>query len=140
MGKVLPSVWPVRSRIVRHSGRISEAREASEDLPLPSFGDLSRATCHVVRPVGDPCAGSIAGKKRQRSHAKPLHSLYIACERPLKSATTTSPSATSGLHMPQTSIRLPSNSSVRRNTFSLHGFVLRSKTTRWPASAPHRSM
>ena len=50
------------------------------------------------------------------------------------------PRATSGLHMPQTSIRLPSNSSVRRNTFSLHGFVLRSKTTRWPASAPHRSM
>ena len=140
MGKVLPSVWPVRSRIVRHSGRISEAREASEDLPLPSFGGLSRVTCHGVRPMSDSWAGSIAGTKCQRSHAKPLHSLYIACERPLKSATTTSPTATAGLHMPQASIRLPSNSSLRRNTFSSHGFSSRSKITKWPASAPHRSM
>ena len=45
-----------------------------------------------------------------------------------------------GLHMPQTSIRLPSNSSVRRNTFSSHGFSSRPKITKWPASAPHRSM
>ena len=138
--RVLPSVWPVRSRIITHRGRIGEAREASEDLPLPAFGGLSRATCNGVRPVGEPCAGSIAGTKRQRSQAKPLHSLYIACVRPLKSATTTSPTATAGLHMPQTSIRLPSNSSVCRNTFSSHGFSPRSKITKWPASAPHRSM
>ena len=140
MGKVLPSVWPVRSRIITHRGRIGEAREASEALPLPAFRGLSRATCHVVRPVGDPCAVSIAGTTRKRSYAEPLHSLYITCVRPLKSATTTSPSATSGLHMPQTSIRLPSNSSVRRNTFSSHGFSSRSKITKCPAPAPHRSM
>ena len=140
MGRVLPSVWPVRSRIITHRGRIGEAREASEDLPLPAFGGLSRVTCHGVRPMNDPCAGSIAGAKHQRSQSKPLHSLYIACVRPLKSATTTSPTATAGLQMPQTSIRLPSNSSVCRNTFSSHGFSPRSKITKWPASAPHRSM
>ena len=140
MGKVLPSVWPVRSRIITRSGRIGEVRKPSEDLLLSAFGGLPRVTCHVVRPVGDSWAGSIAGTRCQRSQAKPLHSLYITCVRPLESATTTSPSATSGLHMPQTSIRLPSNSSVRRNTFSSHGFSSRPKITKWPASAPHRSM
>ena len=45
-----------------------------------------------------------------------------------------------GLHMPHTSTGVPSNSSLRWKIFSFHGFALRSKITRWPASAPHRSM
>ena len=44
------------------------------------------------------------------------------------------------LHMPRTSTDVPSNSSLSRKIFSFHGFGPRSKTTRWPASAPHRSM
>ena len=58
-----------------------------------------------------------------------------ACSRPA-----VTPSATAGLHRPQTSIRLPSNSSLRRNTFTSHGFSSRPKITKWPTSAPHRSM
>ena len=42
-------------------------------------------------------------------------------------------------HMPHTSTGVPSNSSLRWNTFSFQGFSLRSKITKWPASAPHRS-
>ena len=42
--------------------------------------------------------------------------------------------------IPHTSINVPLYSSLCRNTFSFHGFLLRSKITRWPASAPHRSM
>ena len=44
------------------------------------------------------------------------------------------------LHMPHTSTGVPSYSSLRRKIFSFHGFALRSKITKWPASAPHRSM
>ncbi len=44
------------------------------------------------------------------------------------------------LHIPHTSTGVPSNSSLRRKIFSFHGFALRSKITKCPASAPHRSM
>ena len=44
------------------------------------------------------------------------------------------------LYMPHTSTGVPSYSSLRRKIFSFHGFALRSKITKWPASAPHRSM
>ena len=43
-------------------------------------------------------------------------------------------------YMPHTSTGVPSYSSLRWKIFSFHGFALRSKITRWPASAPHRSM
>ena len=44
-------------------------------------------------------------------------------------------------YIPHTVISRPSNASSRRKILSLHGLPdVRSKTARWPSSAPHRSM
>lgn len=58
-----------------------------------------------------------------------------ACWRPAVTA-----SARAGLHTPHTSTGVPSNSPLRWKIFSFQGFALRSKISKWAASAPHRSI
>ena len=62
------------------------------------------------------------------------------CELLARAATGRDLNRAFGLHTPHTSTGVPSNPSLRWKIFSFHGFALRSKITRWPASAPLRSM
>ena len=100
-------------------------------LPLPPSRAVAEQFEQTLAPLLEKSEKSAFGSVRKTT---PVPS-QRACWRPAVPRRTTA-----GLHMPQTSIRLPANSSVRRNTFSSHGFSSQSKITKWPASAPHRSM
>ena len=62
------------------------------------------------------------------------------CELLARAATGRDRNRAFRLHTPHTATGVPSNSSLRWKIFSFHGLALRSKITKCPASAPHRSM
>ena len=112
--------------------------------PVGALGSeqVPRGTCVILAETGN-CAAALIVVALEPLEASEERGASAGGFRLPARNTGSLPLVSSGhgrRHMPQTSTGVPANSSLRWNTFSFHGFSPRSKITKWPASAPHRSM